>query len=460
MKFLLQKDYRLRGWKGDPFYLEHFSDRSLRRLSLSEFGFLSRCDGDTEINPDDWPPMPAWAIETGVIVPCAEGGKLLPEQEYCLYPNRFLHYLELSVTGRCNYRCKHCFNAPDANPRFVEPSYERLIKLLDEMDECGVGRIRLVGGEPLVRSDILDFTAEMAARGIRLSEVITNGWFITPELLYTLEAQGHRPKWHVSFDGIGYHDWLRGVRSEQKVLDNIKLLCDRGYYVLVHQCVWKDSLPSVRPTALRIRELGVSRMRVIPVEPSFRWMQTCPEQTVTAEEWQAWFPDFLDWWYENKLNMDVDVWSYWMHSRGADWAVIVPDLRSRHRSDSCPACAEALARPYIDADGRLLPCIGSSGAAAAMGVEWGNVYRNSLQELYTDSAFLDHLTLTCGQIKQNEPRCRDCRWKDRCSAGCRAEAMVQGNGITGIDERVCKFYKGGCYERLLALADKYGLRIS
>lgn len=458
MKYLLHKDYRLRGWKGDPFYLEYFPDRSLRRLSLAESGFLMKCDGKTEIEPGDWPKEPAWARENGVIVSCENGGKLLPEQEYHIYPNRFLHYLELSVTGRCNFNCKHCFNAPDANPRSVEPGFEQLLYLLDEMAACGVGRLRLNGGEPLVRADLLDLTAEIAARGIRLYEVISNGWFISPELLDALEAQGHRPKWYISFDGLGHHDWLRGVPgAEERVLKNIRLLCERGYYVHVHQCVWKDNLESVRPTALMLREIGASRMRVTTVEPSVRWMMLCPEQTVPLEEWQAWIPDFLDWWYENELNMDIDVWSYWVHNHGSKRAVIVPDLHSRNSSDNRPACAEALSRPFIDADGRLLPCIAASGLSASMEVEWGNVYRDSLRELYTESDFLDRLSLTCGQIKNDEPRCRDCRWRSICSAGCRVEAMVQGRGLTGVDQRVCRFFDNGCYERLRAIADKYGL---
>ena len=124
-----------------------------------------------------------------------------------------------------------------------------------------------------------------------------------------------------------------------------------------------------------------------------------------------------------------------------------------------PACVEALTRSYIGADGRLLPCIGCSGTAAALGVEWGNVYRDSLQELYTKSAYLDQLSLTCGQIKQSEPRCGGCRWKDTCSAGCRAEAMVQGRGVTGIGERVCSFFEGSCFERLQAVAAKHGLSV-
>ena len=129
------------------------------------------------------------------------------------------------------------------------------------MESCGVRRLRIDGGEPLVRGDLLGFTAGMAKRGIKLYEVITNGWYVTPGLLDALEAQGHRPRWYVSFDGVGHHDWLRGVKgAERRVLDNIRLLCERGYYVHVHQCVRRDSIESVRPTALMLRELGVSRL--------------------------------------------------------------------------------------------------------------------------------------------------------------------------------------------------------
>ena len=459
MRSLLHGDYRLRGWKGAPFYLEYFPTRTLRRLRPAEFAFLVKCDGQTELEPDAWPPEPEWARAEGVIVPCGAGGALLPEQEYRLYPNRFLHYLELSVTGRCNFHCKHCFNAPGAEPRTVEPGFEQLVALLDELDRCGVGRLRLDGGEPLVRRDFLALTAEMAKRGILAYEIITNGSRITPSLLDALESQGHRPKWYVSFDGLGHHDWLRGVPgAEERVLENIRLMCERGYYVHVHQCVWRDSVDSVRPTALKLKELGVSRLRLTTVEPSVRWMQLCPEQTISIEEWQARIPDFLDWWYGNSLNMDLDVWSYWVHNRGSKFAMIVPDLRSRASSDDAPACVHALQRPFIDADGRLLPCIASSGLAAAMGIEWGNVYRDSLQELYTQSPFLDQLSRTCGQIKDSSPHCQSCRWKPICSAGCRAEALVQGNSLTGVDERVCSFFESGCYEKLLAAAGKWGLK--
>ena len=52
MKYILNRDYRLRGWKGEPFFLESFSQRRLTRLKPEEFLLLLKCDGKTEYDPD------------------------------------------------------------------------------------------------------------------------------------------------------------------------------------------------------------------------------------------------------------------------------------------------------------------------------------------------------------------------------------------------------------------------
>lgn len=460
MKYILNQDYRLRGWKGEPFFLERFSQRKLIRLKPEEFLFFLKCDGMTKLDPAAFS-APEWALQEDVVSPCYDGRCLLPEQEYRLFSNRRFHHVELSITGRCNFRCKHCFNAGISKPRTDEPSLDQLKRLMGQMDDCGVGRLRLVGGEPLIRPDFLEITAEAARRGIRVHEVVTNGWYITSRLLDELMLQGHRPIWHVSFDGLGYHDWLRGMpNAEGHTLRAIQLLCERGYYVHVHQCVWRDSFDCILPTAKKLKELGVSRLRLLPVEPSLRWKATAPEQSISMESWQHWIPSFLNWWYSQNLDMDLDVWGFWQHKHGSKEVHIVPDISLyADRQHQIAMCGDARSMPYIDADGRLLFCDALSGGSELMGIEWENVYEKELRELFTDSIFTKRLLeCTCAELKKCNPDCCACEWRDHCSMGCRAEALTQGNGFMGPDRRMCLFFRSGTYQRLLEIADRYGLR--
>ena len=54
-----------------------------------------------------------------------------------------------------------------------------------------------------------------------------------------------------------------------------------------------------------------------------------------------------------------------------------------------------------------------TGATEAFGLYWGNLYKGDrLQEMLTGSKYLEYMTFTCGQLKQCNPECHDCRWKD------------------------------------------------
>lgn len=457
--YILNKSYRLRGWQGSPWWLEYFPDRSLQRLTPDEFIFLLRCDGKTDIDEIQFSGELKKYLQSGVVSPCPAGADILPEQEYFCYPNKRFPRVRLALTGRCNMNCKHCFNTAGAVTRSVEPATKDLMKLIADLDECGVGVIALTGGEPLLYKDFLKLTAEITRRGIRISRIITNGYLLSEDLLDSLEAQGIRPKWNVSFDGLGAHEWLREVPgSEDRVLNNIELLCRRGYFVHVHHCVWRDSLETVRPTVKKLKALGVSCYRLTTVEPSLRWQEIAPGQSISTEEWQEWLCDFLPWWYEEEIGMQLDVWGFWQDYRRSDHVRIVPDsIAGAGILDHASACGDAMEMPYIDADGRLVFCLGMSGISDAFGFEWGNVYRDDLHQLFTDSIFTKRLALTKGMLKEQNEECRSCDWNYRCSKGCRAEAMAQGNGFEGIDRRVCVFFKKGYFQRFCEIAERYNL---
>ena len=90
--------------------------------------------------------------------------------------------LRLSVIDRCNFRCTYCMPAEEVGPDFPwlkkseQLSYDEMIRLVNQFSKLGVEKIRLTGGEPLLRSDLADLVARLnEVPGIRDIALTTNG---------------------------------------------------------------------------------------------------------------------------------------------------------------------------------------------------------------------------------------------------------------------------------------------
>ena len=80
--------------------------------------------------------------------------------------NRALRSLRISVTDRCNLRCQYCM--PEENyvwlPRKNILTFEETSRLVDVFIDVGVDKIRLTGGEPLLRKDLPDLVEILAKK--------------------------------------------------------------------------------------------------------------------------------------------------------------------------------------------------------------------------------------------------------------------------------------------------------
>jgi GTP 3',8-cyclase len=100
--------------------------------------------------------------------------------------------LRISVTDRCNIRCQYCM--PAGNVQFIPRkdllSYENLARLTESFVGLGVTRIRLTGGEPLVRTDLHKLVALLKMiRGVESLALTTNGMLL-PENAQELKEAG------------------------------------------------------------------------------------------------------------------------------------------------------------------------------------------------------------------------------------------------------------------------------
>jgi cyclic pyranopterin phosphate synthase len=107
---------------------------------------------------------------------------------------RPLKNLRLSVTDRCNLRCQYCMPEDDYVwlPREDVLHFEEISRLVDVFLSLGVDRIRLTGGEPLLRRDLASLVRMVAAKpGLNDLALTTNG-ILLAEQIDALEAAGLR----------------------------------------------------------------------------------------------------------------------------------------------------------------------------------------------------------------------------------------------------------------------------
>lgn len=116
---------------------------------------------------------------------------------------RRIDYLRVSVTDRCNLRCVYC-RPPEGValiPREDILSYEEIAAFVRTAVAHGITKVRLTGGEPLVRRDIETLVAQLAAvDGIRDLAMTTNGTLLADHATALAAAGLHRV--NVSLDAV------------------------------------------------------------------------------------------------------------------------------------------------------------------------------------------------------------------------------------------------------------------
>ena len=123
--------------------------------------------------------------------------------------SRPINYLRISVTDRCNLRCTYCM--PEEGIRLMEHSdilsYEEITDFARMAVANGITKVRLTGGEPLVRKDIVELVGMLAAiDGIEDLAMTTNGILLSKYALDLKNAGLNRIN-------VRLAEWLIGKQS-------------------------------------------------------------------------------------------------------------------------------------------------------------------------------------------------------------------------------------------------------
>lgn len=155
---------------------------------------------------------------------------------------RKINYLRLSVTDRCNLRCRYCM--PEEGipllPRGVILSYEELFLIARAAVSLGIEKIRVTGGEPLIRKGILDFLSRLAGiPGLRQLVLTTNGLLLN-EMAGPLKAAGIQ-RLNISIDSLVPENFYRITRGGEvsRVLSGVAAAEAAGFPIKLNMVVMR-----------------------------------------------------------------------------------------------------------------------------------------------------------------------------------------------------------------------------
>jgi cyclic pyranopterin phosphate synthase len=165
--------------------------------------------------------------------------------------DRVINYLRLAVTDRCNLRCNYCMPAEGIDFAKKENllTLDELRLLSATLVDQGIDKIRITGGEPFVRKDLMALLESLAGlEGLKEISITTNATLIGPHI-DSLKKLGIR-NINVSLDAIREETFERITRRDQyeKVYGNLMRLIEEGFnvrinfIVLEHQNI-EDILP-------------------------------------------------------------------------------------------------------------------------------------------------------------------------------------------------------------------------
>ncbi len=203
---------------------------------------------------------------------------------------RVIHDLRVSITDRCNYKCVYC-RTGEVGAQYPELKIDEYLRLITLFVGLGVEKVRLTGGEPLLRHGLLDLIRELARlrtlTGEPLDLALTTNGHLLEDLAKPLKTAGLQ-RATVSMDAVDAGIFERITRvpgSYSQVLRGIRAARDAGLTPLKINCVlmrgFNDDQVENFAHFAREEDVAVRFIEFMPLEEGRLWS---PEIVVPFKE--------------------------------------------------------------------------------------------------------------------------------------------------------------------------------
>jgi radical SAM protein with 4Fe4S-binding SPASM domain len=451
----LKDEYALRGWKGLPWGLVNTKTGAARFLSAEYFTLFEYLDG--EINLDlvlltsTQEEILARLIEQGIAVSLEQPEAIGEIQRYKKSPGYYLETIHWSITGACNLRCRHCYMGAPRH-KYPDMDTEQCFRIIRQMADANVSSVSITGGEPLTRPDFWRLVDQFTGLGIAVRQLYTNGILIDDAFFENLEKRNLELEFVLSFDGLGCHDWMRGISgTEEKTIRVIRRLREKDHPVGIETTLYGGNIDQLLPTYEFLKELGVGFWKTGAVFDSEEWREQGKE-TFDTEILYRHYMELIKRYIDDGQPMTIQLDGFFGGNKNGKryipYVKPLPPTAPKETTDPALgltqySCLSCRVHPYLLPDGRLLPCPPFTGAF--MEQDMPNLRDTTIGEIYSEkeNRFFSLVNIRAADVIAHNGECGICEHRLECRGGCRGAAVSCGNGMLGKDNAICRFFKGG-----------------
>lgn len=344
--------------------------------------------------------------------------------------------LEISVTGRCNLKCRYCFYADEMTALSDLPT-ARWLAGFEEMGRLAVQRVTVSGGEAFTRPDLFELIDGLIANRMRYS-LLTNGTLITERTIDAFTVGKRRLRLdsiQVSIDGstAEIHDASRPPASFARALRGLRLLRENGFPVTVRVTINRHNVDDLENIArLLIEDVGLPGFSTNEAEEMGTARCHGGDVVLTREERQRAMTGLI------RLNDRYG---------GRIGAAAGPLARARMFADiagrlargetgipgrgTLCSCGGVFSKMAIHHDGTISPC--NMLPTLTMGMMGIHALRDVWQRHPAINVVRARRRVPLATL----PECADCPYTGFCAGGCPAAVMSRFDRLHAVDPMTC-----------------------
>ncbi|BED91807.1 MAG: radical SAM protein [Candidatus Improbicoccus pseudotrichonymphae] len=439
MKYAIDEKYELRSWKNNK-CLINLQTGENEKIQDVVFQTLTFCVNNIDFNSvfvlNQHREILNKLIKNKIVYPSLKNKISNYCQKYKNYDCNFIDMVHWSITKNCNLRCKHCYMNASKKTANDDITFEECKKIIFQIAQCGIKKISITGGEPFVRPDFWEIVDEIIRNDIRIKKIYTNGFNLNENIIKNLKLRNIYPEFSLSFDGCGYHDWLRGIKgTEKKVIESIKLLHKNGFKISCEVCIHRINAGAIKKTIDFLKNLGVTYIKVNKAVNTGNWVNYSEKYGISNKEIYDLFIEYIPYFLKKGTGINLQLGGVFYYDTN-NRTISVPLIKKI--KENSYVCEHAKNILYLNSRGEVLPC----SILDSNKFEYKSKIHNNLKDILNNSTYSQVSNLTVKEFMDKNPKCFICKNRNLCNGGCRASAIFEGGNYLSHDPQMCSFFEG------------------